>query len=167
MQQPAMKWWSIQNLLEDENLRRATKDEWEKFRSGHNCLTPFSTKEDLDTEVEWFEKSVTELLNNHAKVTRVSAYSKRWWNEEIAEARFSWAKAKKDLGRDEIRKQELKQARNSYYRTIRKAKRLSWQNFLQGKTGSISQQSQSLDKNRCWTALKYTKPLQLKTTPAL
>ena len=167
MQQPAMKGWSIQNLLEDENLRRAAKDEWEKFRSGHNCLTPFSTKDDLDTEVEWFEKSVTELLNNHAKVTRVSAYSKRWWNKEVAEARSSWAKAKRDLGRDETRKQELKQARNSYYRTIRKAKRLSWQNFLQGKDDSTSQQSQSLDKNRCWTALKYTKPLQFKTTPAL
>ena len=26
---------------------------------------------------------------------------------------------------------------------------------------------QSLNKNRCWTALKYTKPLQFKTTLAL
>lgn len=26
---------------------------------------------------------------------------------------------------------------------------------------------QSSNKNRCWTALKYTKPLQFKTTPAL
>ena len=54
-----------------------------------------------------------------------------------------------------------------YYRTIRKAKRLCWQNFLQGKEGNISQQPQILDPNRCWTALKYIKPLQLKTTPAL
>ncbi len=76
IQQPAIKGWSIQNLLEDEGLRRAAKNEWEEFRSGHNCLMPFSTKNDLDTEIEWFEKSVTELLNNHAKVTRVSAYSK-------------------------------------------------------------------------------------------
>ena len=26
---------------------------------------------------------------------------------------------------------------------------------------------QSSDKNQCWTVLKYTKPLQFKTTPAL
>ncbi len=71
-----MKGWSIKNLLKDEGLRRAAKDEWKEIRSGHNCLTPFSTKDNLDIEVEWFEKSVTELLNNHAKVTRVSAYSK-------------------------------------------------------------------------------------------
>ncbi len=93
-----MKGWSIQNLLEDEGLRRATKDEWEEFRSGHNYLTPFSTKDDLDTKVEWFEKSVTELLNNHVKVTRVSAYSKRWWNKEVAEARSSWPKLKETWG---------------------------------------------------------------------
>ena len=69
-------------------------------------------------------------LDNYAKITRVCAYSKGWWNEEVAEARKRWERDKIEFGRDEDRKQELKQARNSYYRTIRKAKRLCWQNFL-------------------------------------
>ena len=47
-----MKGWSIQNLLEDENLRQAAKDEWEKFRNGYNYLIPFSTKDKLDLKVE-------------------------------------------------------------------------------------------------------------------
>lgn len=126
-----------------------------------------STIEDLDIEVEWFESRLTELLDNHAKITRVTAYSKRWWNEKVAEARKSWAKTKRKFGRDEIHKDEFRQARNLYYRTIRKAKRLCWQNFLQGKEGDTSQQPQILDPNRCWTTLKYTKPLLFKTTPAL
>lgn len=129
-QEPATKGWSIRNLLEDEKLRQAAKNDWEKSGIGHNCLTSLSTIDDLDKEVEWFENRIIELLNNHAKITKVYAYSKQWWNKEVAEARSSWAKAKKKLGGDKIRKQELKQARNSYYQTIRKAKRLSWQNFL-------------------------------------
>lgn len=99
--------------------------------------------------MEWFESKIVELLNNHAKITRVSAYSKWWWNEEVAEAKKRWAKDKRELSRDENRKQELKQARNSYYRTIRKAKRLCWQNFLQGKKEIPQQKSQPLDQNRC------------------
>lgn len=71
------------------------------------------------------------------------------------------------LAGNDSRKQEFRQARNLYYRTIRKAKRLSWQNFLQGKEEDTQQQNQTVDQNRCWTALKYTKPRQLKTTPVL
>ena len=55
------------------------------------------------------------LLNNHAKVTRVSVYSKHWWNKEVVEAKSSWAKAIRDLGRDKTQKQELKYAQNFYY----------------------------------------------------
>ena len=148
-QQPAMSGWSIQNLLQDEKLQQAARDDWEKFSIGQKYLTPLSTKEDLDKEAQWFESKIAELLNNHAKITRVCAYSKQWWNEGVAEARRLWAKDKRKLSGDENRKQELKQARNSYYRTIRKAKRLCWQNFLQGKEENPLQQSQSLDQNRC------------------
>ena len=98
---------------------------------------------------------------------RGKIFSKRWWNKEVAEARQNWAKNKRMLAGDDSRKQEFRQARNFYYRTIRKAKRLSWQNFLQGKEENLQQQNQTLDQNKCWIALKYTKPRQLKTTPAL
>ena len=61
---------------------------------------------------------------------------------------------------------ELKNARNAYYYVIWKAKRISWQNFLKGEA-SNNKVLQAEDKNRCWSALKYTKPLKFKTTPAL
>ena len=166
-QQPAMSGWNIQNLLQDEKLLQAAHEEWKKASHERHHLTSLSIKKDLDKEVEWFESRLTELLDNHAKITRVSAYSKRWWNKEVSEARKSWAKSKRKFGRDKDHKDEFKQARNLYYRTIRKAKRLCWQNFLQGEEENTRQQSQILDQNRCWTALKYTKPLQFKTTPAL
>ncbi len=165
--QSAMKGWNIENLLQDEKLLNAGHEDWKMASQGRNYLTTSSTKEDLDKEVEWFESRLIGLLDNHAKITRGCAYFKRWWNEDVAEARKSWAKSKRKFGRDEISKNGLKQPWNFYYRTIRKAKRLSWQNFLQGGEENIRQQSQVLDQNRCWTALKYTKPLQFRITPAL
>ena len=85
--QAIMSGWSIQKLLEDEKLLYAAKEEWEKTGIGRPHLGFLSTKEDLDKEVEWFESKLVKLLNNHAKVTRITAYSKRWWNKEVAEAR--------------------------------------------------------------------------------
>ena len=110
-----------------------------------------------------FERKLTELLNKHAKITQITSYSKRWWSKEVAEARLTWAKDKRRLGRNEVLKEELKQARNRDFRTIEKAKRECWQKFLEGESQSSSS---VMDKNHCWTALKYTKPLQFRTTPA-
>ncbi len=72
--------WSIQKLLEDEKLLQAAKEEWEKASLGQSPLGFSSTKEDLDKEVEQFESKLVGLLNSHAKITRITAYSKRWWN---------------------------------------------------------------------------------------
>lgn len=110
---------------------------------------------------------MVELLNKHGKITRISAYSKRWWNKEVAEARQCWAKNKRMLAGDESQKQEFRQVHNLYYQTIRNTKRLSWQNFLQGKNNDSQQENQTLDQNQCWTVLKHTKPRQLKTMPTL
>ena len=64
----------------------------------------------------------------------------------------------------------MKKARNLFYRTVRKAKRECWQKFLLGEEelqeGDLVNIHRE-DKNRCWKALKYTKPRTNCTTPAL
>ena len=162
--QTIMSGWNIKNLLEDKKKLKAAQSDWVKLNANHQLLDLLCTKQELDKEVEWFQETLTELLNKHAKATQITSYSKRWWNKEVIETRLTWAKDKRRLGRDEDLKEEFKQARNQYFRTIKKAKRECWQKFLQE-----SSQSSSLvmDKNHCWTALKYTKPLQFRTTPAL
>ena len=72
---------------------------------------------------------------------------KKWQRQEK-----EWARNKRKLGGD-----ELKLSHNSYYQTIKNRKRLSWQKFLQ----------RDEQQNHCWTAIKYTKPLLLKTVPVL
>ena len=62
---------------------------------------------------------------------RVTPYSKRWWNKEVVEARKRWAKEKKTWGKTTLDREKLKQARNTFYHIVRKAKRECWQNFLE------------------------------------
>lgn len=79
--------WSIQKLLEDEKLLQVAKEEWEKTSLGQSPLGFSSTKEDLDKKVEQFQNKLVMLLNNHAKITRITAYSAQLWNEKVAKAR--------------------------------------------------------------------------------
>ena len=86
----------------------------------------------------------------------------------MAQARKIWAKEKKMWGQTTLDREKLKQARNAYYRIVRKAKRECWQNFLEGtEESSNPAQIRPKNKNRCWIALKYTKPKSNSTTPAL
>ena len=66
-------------------------------------------------------------------------------------------------------REKLKQARNVFYHLIRRVKRECWQKFLMGdeKIQGEDTKTPPKDKNRCWQALKYTKPRTNRTTPAL
>ncbi len=74
--QAAMSGWSLKNLLEDDKLLQAAQIEWKKANGDQQHLNLLCTKQELDKEVEWFEKRLTELLNNHAKITQITSYSK-------------------------------------------------------------------------------------------
>lgn len=54
----------------------------------------------------------------------------------------------------------LKAERNSYYYIIRRAKRHCWATFLQRSNEIL------WDRQRCWTALRYTSPRASYTKPA-
>ena len=72
-----MSSWNIQKLLQDDHLLQAAKKKWEGSIISQMHLNFFSSKEDLDKEVEWFESKLVKFLNNHVKMTRITAYSKR------------------------------------------------------------------------------------------
>ena len=117
--------------------------------------------------MEWIKDKLTDLFNKYTKVMRVTPYSKRWWNKNVAQARKVWAREEKLWGKITPNREKLKQAQNTFYCTVRKAKIECWQNFFEGIEPSNPTQIRSEDINRCWIALKYTKPKSNSTTPAL
>jgi hypothetical protein len=87
---------------------------------------------------------------------------------EVKKERQAFARAKKAWQRGILIQQDLREARNSFYRTIRRAKRECWQDFLMGNEGpSIKDRPDIGDTARCWTALRYTTPRLNLATPTL
>lgn len=86
-QQRASIGWSIQNLLDNEQLFSAAKKAWIDKAICCPYLNEESSIQNVNNEVEWFETKLSNLLDQHAKVIRFGAYSKRWWNKKVAKAR--------------------------------------------------------------------------------
>lgn len=142
-----------------DKLENAQKD-WTSRSHTRKILDTTSSIKNLDDEVDWFEKTLSVVLDAHAKVLRVTSFSKRWWNKEVSEARRVWAKEKKKWEKVTPDAAKFKQARNLFYRIIRKTKREYWQRFLQGgeEQENITDAPKIPVKDRCWTALRYTSP---------
>lgn len=50
----------------------------------------------LDSEVEWFETILEAWLDKFAQIIQVSTYFKKWLNDEVAQAKKTRARDKKD-----------------------------------------------------------------------
>lgn len=78
---------NVQKLLEDEKIFRAARENWEKSDVEQTYLNISSTKKNFDKAVKGFESRLTQLLNTHTKVFRITVYFKRWWNKKVAQVR--------------------------------------------------------------------------------
>ena len=162
--------WDIQGLINNPDSLQVAQREWARSTQNRHIIDNSCTQQDLDEKVSWTESLLTNILNTHCKTIRVTPFSKKWWNKEVAEAHKIWAREKKLWGKVIPDKKKLKQARNAFYRLVRRVKRECWQRFLIGDDGADKgdiTKVHSEDKNRCWKALQYTKPRTNRTNPAL
>ena len=97
---------------------------------------------------------LTKTLDLYAKPLRITAYSKRWWNDSIKKARFKYSQVRREFklnlnNHSLLLRNRLKIAQNNYYHIVRKEKRKCWQDFLQGSTDILENNLSYEDKNRC------------------
>ena len=78
--------WNIQNLINDNKGLQAAKLDWTEHTGNRPILDVSCNQQELDKEVEWVEALLTQILNTHCKKMRVTPFSKRWWNKEVADA---------------------------------------------------------------------------------
>lgn len=138
--------WSIQKLLEDKKLMGAGKTAWMDCSCNRAYISLTSVEHELKNEVKWFKSSLSKLLDRHAKTLYITPFSKGWWNNIVAKIKKIWAWVQKFYGKDLRYKNQFKEAQNTYYQVIRKAKPICWQNFLQ--QNNVNQKAQ-LDRNWC------------------
>ncbi|KAI7710683.1 hypothetical protein KC353_g9519, partial [Hortaea werneckii] len=103
----------------------------------------------------------------HAPPKPVHARSKRWWSDAVKEERKKFNVAKRALREDLSSQPEYRRIRNDYYSCIRRAKREAWERFLEGVLPTDEEAQATVDSDRCWRALRYTKPQTPSYTPAI
>ena len=138
---------------------------------------------DIEQEALWIQETVTEILDEYTQPIKITPRSKRWWNKTVKESRKAFLRERRLHQRGWATWEELKAIRNSYYSTIHRERRLMWQRFLQGDEEEEEDEDEGEEKqelgersrkrkensslDRCWAALRYTKPKVYSTTPAL
>ena len=164
--------WNIDKLQKNEKQLELAHSYWKENSENRSLIDNLFNNDDLENEAIWLQEMLTKTLDLYAKPLRITAYSKRWWNSTVKEARFKYSQARREfkLGLNNpllSLKNKLKLARNNYYYIVRKEKRKCWQDFLQGSTDILEDNLNYEDKNRCWTALKYTSLRTSSITPAI
>jgi hypothetical protein len=154
-------------MMEEEHPRNKKPDadplpkelaeqEWRRMSGARPILSGECQEIEVEEEAKWVGATITGILNTHAKQLRISARSKRWWNDTIKEMRKGVSDAKRQRRQGRAGKQAVEEARRMLHRTINREKRQMWQQFLQ-----------NAERDQCWVALRYCSPWASSTTPAI
>ena len=160
--------WNIGRLYAEKQAMEEAAEHWRTLSEGRLSVDPHATsEEELEAEASWIQNSLKVVLDTHAPGKAACARSKRWWTAEIKEMRRSFAGARRAYKGGRASFDEYRRVRNDYYCPIRKAKRLAWERFLEGVFPTEVHSELASDPERCWRALRYTKPQAPSHTPAI
>jgi len=160
--------WNIGRLYAEKQAMEEAAEHWRTLSEGRFVVDPLAaSEEELEAEALWIQNSLKVVLDTHAPGKAACARSKRWWTADIKEMRRSFAGARRAYKGGRTSFEEYRRVRNDYYCHIRKAKRLAWERFLEGVFPTDDQSELASDPERCWRALRYTKPQAPSHTPAI
>ena len=157
--------WQIQALQADSQALEEAQEMWQAEAERRELLNDACSSADVEEQAIWVQETLTAVLDRYAKPVRVTPRSKRWWNRDVKEAREAYCQARRAWQGQHIATTDLREARNDYYRTIRRAKRTCWETFLAGPTDASDHPRE--ETARCWQALRFTKPEAVVITPTL
>ena len=69
--------WDIQALRDDEEKFEQASAEWKDFSKRRASLSTDCSIEELEGEITWLEGRLIHILDKHAKIIHITAYSKR------------------------------------------------------------------------------------------
>jgi len=160
--------WNIDRLYTDKQAMEEAAQHWRALSEGQSLVDSHAaSEEELEAEAFWIQNSLKIVLDTHAPGRAACARSKRWWTAEIKQMRQSFTDARRAYKCGRTSFEEYRRVRNDYYCHIRKAKRLAWERFLEGVFPTDDHSELASDPERCWRALKYTKPQAPSHTPAI
>jgi ribonuclease HI len=159
--------WNVDKLRANKEQLEQAHQHWIDVAQNRQLLGTKTTTAELEAEAHWIQASLTAVLDTYARREPVHARSKRWWTAEIKLKRSGFCRARRDFSHSRLPLEDYRSIRNEYYRCIRRAKREAWECFLEGIFPTDEDAQHTPDSERCWKALRYTKPHVPSYTPAI
>lgn len=159
--------WNIDRLCADEQAVKAAGEHCRELSDRRRPIDTEAGDAELEDEARWLQNSLRAVLDKHVAGRPPRPRSKRWWADDIKNERRLLGRARCDHNQNRISFDEYRRVRNDYYRHIRQAKRLSWKRFLEGVFPMDEEPKLASGPERCWKALRYTKPSTPSYTPAI
>jgi len=159
--------WDIDKLRANEARLERPEITGKELSSGRQHISDESCCEDVEDKAQWMQGRLTAVLDKHAPPKPSRPGSKRWWTDEIKQERKKFSMSKRALKMEELSFEGYRQIRNGYYHHIRRAKREAWERFFEGVLLTDEEAQNTADSERCWRALRYSKPQTPSYTPAI
>ncbi len=70
--------WNTQSLIDSPEKLQSAYIDWLSRSQAEGLVRINSSQRDLDEEFGWLEENLEDVLNTHAKILRVTSFSKRW-----------------------------------------------------------------------------------------
>ncbi|KAI0998334.1 hypothetical protein K3495_g9861 [Podosphaera aphanis] len=122
--------WAIKNMINEQE--QEAQMAWHNMSNQRPYLSDNSSQTELNEEAQWITETLTSVLDQHVKKLRVCARSKRWWSQELNEARSSFKTPRRHFQRQQISIESYKIERNSHYRKIGRARDQCFDRWIQG-----------------------------------
>ena len=138
----------VENPMMTASIFNTKLAEWGKF---HNCLVAdwastkiridellaLNTECGIDQAAICLQEAIFKAAEQAIPKRKPSQKSKKWWTRELTRLRKEMSYAKRDWNRTRAAAclEAFKEARNTYFSAIRKAKAESWLGFLTKATG--------------------------------
>ncbi|OJD22570.1 hypothetical protein ACJ73_06084 [Blastomyces percursus] len=103
--------WRTQELTEDHEAMEQAARAWRETTEAFSPLDDTCTVDEVEQEAMRIQDWLTKVLNEHAKLIRLVARSKRWWGDEIVQPRQFYARERRAWTQGLRSQNELKEAR--------------------------------------------------------
>ena len=151
--------WQLELVTEEEILDykryKYDKLDWEAFvaQLTEEALKlrerRVGTPHQIDKLVMELEELISRCVPSNSPLLRITAYSKRWWDEYLRQAHEEARRKRRTARVDptEEHKEAARKATNDFHRLVKQKKSEHWNRFLEELKGS-----------EIWKAHKYCKP---------
>ena len=98
--------WALKDLTTEQE--KNMEDQWKAITEERPVVSASCSREELDLEAQCISDTLSQMFDHNCKPLRICARSKRWWNEDVNQARSQYKTQRRKFQTQETRLKNIK-----------------------------------------------------------